>query len=362
MGGMLDAIFPGHGIDPGREAGTLSIARRQMVEIARAFTVTDTPARVVILDEPTSSLDSMLAGQLLAHVRRFTADGGSVVLISHLLGEVLGTADRIAVMRDAQVVALDRAAAFDRTSLVRAMGSVVPRGGGEAVEAVRTRGLGAGGPRAPARPQRRGRARRPPRRGGRPRRPERPRPDRSSWCRSSTAPTARRRRARWRSSPATGSRTAIFPLWSIAANISIASLGRFLAGPLIDPRRERAFAEGWRQRIGIRTPDIGNPILSLSGGNQQKALFARALGTDARIVVMDDPMRGVDVGTKQEVYGMIRDEAAKGRTFLWYTTEMDELAKCDHVYVFREGAIVADLPRAEMTEEKVIHASFRADA
>jgi ribose transport system ATP-binding protein len=77
---------------------------------------------------------------------------------------------------------------------------------------------------------------------------------------------------------------------------------------------------------------------------------------------MDDPMRGVDVGTKQEVYGMIRDEAAKGRTFLWYTTEMDELARCDHVYVFREGAIVAELPRAEMTEEKVIHASFRADA
>ena len=154
----------------------------------------------------------------------------------------------------------------------------------------------------------------------------------------------------------------IFPLWSIAANISIASLGRFLTGPLIDPRREHAFAEDWRQRIGIRTPDIANPILSLSGGNQQKALFARALGTDARIVVMDDPMRGVDVGTKQEVYGMIRDEAAKGRTFLWYTTEMDELARCDHVYVFREGSIVAELPRAEMTEEKVIHASFRADA
>ena len=72
----------------------------------------------------------MLAAQLLDHVRRFTAGGGSVVLISHLLGEVLGTADRIAVMRDAQVVALDRAAAFDRGSLVRAMGSVVAPGYG----------------------------------------------------------------------------------------------------------------------------------------------------------------------------------------------------------------------------------------
>ena len=77
---------------------------------------------------------------------------------------------------------------------------------------------------------------------------------------------------------------------------------------------------------------------------------------------MDDPMRGVDIGTKQEVYGMIREEAAKGRTFLWYTTEMDELRNCDHVYVFREGCIVADLRRSDMTEERVLHASFRSDA
>ena len=76
------------------------------------------------------------------------------------------------------------------------------------------------------------------------------------------------------------------------------------------------------------------------------------------IVLMDDPMRGVDLGTKQEVYDMIRDEAAKGRTFIWYTTEFDELFNCDHIYVFRNGRIVADLRRDEMTEEKVLHSSF----
>jgi ribose transport system ATP-binding protein len=153
----------------------------------------------------------------------------------------------------------------------------------------------------------------------------------------------------------------IFPLWSIAENISIGSLRQFLNGILLDHGRAQAFAQDWRARIGIRTPDVNQPILSLSGGNQQKALFARALGSTAGIIVMDDPMRGVDVGTKQEVYAMIRDEAEKGRTFLWYTTEMDELRNCDHVYVFREGAIVADLPHAEMSEEKVLHASFRDD-
>jgi ribose transport system ATP-binding protein len=117
-------------------------------------------------------------------------------------------------------------------------------------------------------------------------------------------------------------------------------------------------AATWQKRIGIRTPDLANNILSLSGGNQQKALFARALGSDARIILMDDPMRGVDIGTKLEVYDLIREEARKGRTFLWYTTETDELDHCDHVYVFRNGRIVADLDRGELSEEKVIQSSF----
>jgi ribose transport system ATP-binding protein len=128
---------------------------------------------------------------------------------------------------------------------------------------------------------------------------------------------------------------------------------------LISPTREAAMAEDWKQRIGIRSPNLGNPILSLSGGNQQKALFARALGSDARIVVMDDPMRGVDIGTKLDVYDLIRGEAAAGRTFLWYTTELEELQNCDHVYVFRHGRIVADLGRADLTEQQLIRASFQ---
>jgi len=88
-------------------------------------------------------------------------------------------------------------------------------------------------------------------------------------------------------------------------------------------------------------------------------LFARALGSDAGIILMDDPMRGVDVGTKLEVYELIRAEAEAGRTFIWYTTEIEELNNCDHVYVMRDGQIVADVARADLTEEKVLQASFR---
>lgn len=361
IGEMLDTIFPGHGIATDDIVGDLSIARRQMVEIARAFAVTTDAARVVILDEPTSSLDSVAAEKLLAHVRRYVEAGGTCVLISHLLGEILTTSDRIAVMRDGRVVAVDAAGAFDRTSLVAAMGSVA--------EAERTADASA--------PRLRDRA---------PRVVE-ARPD----GKAGLALEAHRgevvglaglsgqgqtellvkifdRRAGTRVDGevalVAGDRQTdgIFPLWSIAENISIGSLRRFLRNGLIDHGAAQDFAEDWRRKIGIRTPDVTNPILSLSGGNQQKALFARALGASAGIIVMDDPMRGVDVGTKQDVYGMIRDEAAKGRTFLWYTTEMDELRNCDHVYVFREGEIVADLPRAEVSEKRVIQASFRADA
>ena len=362
IGGLLDQVFPGHGISGDDVVWDLSIARRQMVEIARAFAVTDTEVRVVILDEPTSSLDAVVAEKLLAHVRRYVAAGGCVVLISHLLGEILATSDRIAVMRDATVVALDRAAAFDRTSLVAAMGSVADAHDSARQEAasirahepvvVKARTLGDSGAAALA--AHRGEVV-------------------GLAGLSGQGQTELLVRV-FDHAPGTqvsggvalvaGDRQTdgIFPLWSIGENIAIGSLRQFLNGMFLQNTRADAFAQHWRTRIGIRTPDINNPILSLSGGNQQKALFARALGSNARIIVMDDPMRGVDVGTKQEVYGMIRAEAASGRTFLWYTTEMDELRNCDHVYVFREGAIVADLNRAQMTEEAVLHASFREDA
>ena len=103
----------------------------------------------------------------------------------------------------------------------------------------------------------------------------------------------------------------IFPLWSIAANIGIRSIAGLRDGLLISKRREREFASRWISKIRIRTPDADNNILSLSGGNQQKTLFARALGSDAKIVLMDDPMRGVDYGTKLEVYDLIREEAQR---------------------------------------------------
>ncbi len=362
IGAKLDEIFPGHGISPSDIVADLSIGRRQMVEVARAFTVTETPLRLVILDEPTSSLNSHTAGQLLAFVRRSVATGMSLILISHLLGEILQNSDRIVVMRDGKMVAGGAAAGFDRASLVAAMGGASDQHRSAAAAGSRARDATAVKVRA--------------------------RPRRQADTAELVAHEgeiiglaglaghgqtdllldifdAEGRR----SGPVTvagrvalvaGDRQSdgIFPLWSIAENITIRSIARLRKGLLISPAAEAALAGDWKERIGIRTPDIANPILSLSGGNQQKALFARALGSDARIILMDDPMRGVDIGTKLEVYELIRREAAAGRTFLWYTTETEELLNCDHVYVFRSGRIVADLRRDELSEEKVIQSSF----
>jgi ribose transport system ATP-binding protein len=394
---QLDEIFPGHEIATDSVVGDLPIGKRQMIEVARAFTITDAPLRLVILDEPTSSLDAHRAGQLLSYVRRIIANGASCILISHLLGEVLEYSDRIVVMRDGNVVAADRARGFTRDKLVAAMGataatktrssesSSVRRGTTpvrvQARPAAQTDGLdlvahegeivGLAGLAGHGQTQlllsifRAAHARRgsfP--RGDRPNLSLEAQVGLASEARSNVPGAPGRYRSLIRvTDPVAliaGDRQSdgIFPLWSIAENIGIRSIAALRKGFLVSPEQESAFAQRWQERIKIRTPDLRNNILSLSGGNQQKALFARALGSEAKILLMDDPMRGVDVGTKMEVYELIRSEATAGRTFLWYTTEMEELENCDHVYVFRNGRIVANLRRDELSEERVIQSSF----
>ena len=355
----LDEVFPGHGLSPDAVVSDLAIGQRQMIEIARAFTVTSEPLRLVILDEPTSSLDGHTAAQLFAFIRRSVEAGLSCILISHLLGEILGTSDRVVVMRDGRVVTSGPTASFDRNKLVAAMGGAEAHAGAVTAAAQST-----GPVRVRVRPKRQ--------------------PDgrelvaregeviglaglaghgqtdlllavfeaagRKTGQAEVTEPVAL----------VAGDRQSdgVFPLWSIAENIGVGSLKSLRRGLLISEAAEDELAAQWQKRINIRTPDMRHSILSLSGGNQQKALFARALGSDARIVLMDDPMRGVDIGTKLDVYDLVRNEARAGRTFLWYTTEMDELSYCDRVYVFRNGVIVADLMRSEVSEDSVIGASF----
>jgi ribose transport system ATP-binding protein len=351
----LDEIFPGHGIDPDGDIASLPIGKRQMAEIARAFTATGAPLRLVILDEPTSSLDAVTANQLMAFLKAETARGTAIILISHLLGDILGAAHRIMVMKDGKTVAERAAGQFTRDTLVAAMGSEVaahapvPESRPSAAAAIVVRAKPKTSTGAAELTVRRGEVVGLAGLAGH---------GQTRMLLQLFAKTEAQVDGPVAFIAGDRQGDGIFDLWSIGENITVRSLGALKRLGLISPDREAALAKTWKARIAIRTPDTANNILTLSGGNQQKALFARALASDAEIILMDDPMRGVDVGTKLEVYGMIREEALKGRSFVWYTTEMDELAHCDRAYVFREGAIAASLAAGEVSEERVLEASF----
>lgn len=417
----LAEIFPGSGLSGADLVSDLTLTQRQMVEIARAFTVTDTPGRLIILDEPTSSLDAHTAEQLLTFVSQACATGLSCILITHMLGEVERVADRVMVMRDGAIVGVLTGEDVRRERIIAAMGhvaldgvpppavkprSVSDRPAHQMAESQMAASQMAASPAA-ASPAAASQA-----------------APRFHWRSARRdlhalkgevvglaglagqgqtealldifAATGRRRFTRMpfsgavadagpdsaggaaqRSSHAAQASTAfvagdrardgVFPIWSIAQNLDLRWLmgGRPADGTatrrwrlLIDAAGARDVVAQWRQKMGIRGASMDAAIGSLSGGNQQKTLFARALASDAELILMDDPTRGVDVGTKHDIYRLIRSEAAKGRTFIWYTTENEELQHCDRTYVFRAGSVTGVLNADECTEEALLAASF----
>ena len=385
----LDMIFPGHGLRADDVAGELPIGKRQLVEVARAFTPGAQPLELMILDEPTSSLDGQASAQLLSYIRKFVASGKTCVLITHKLREIFAVTDRLVVMRDGQVVQVSATKDTDRDRLVTAMGQdiVEPQHGqGQGQAAITSVSSSAG-----------------PRRVGDSDKDSDEYSDEGSGVqtmvevRATTfggmsmravrgeiiglaglaghgqtellialqeaalrAPRDGRTTVNGATSFVAGDRQTdgVFALWSIARNMTVGWLSQLRQRGLIDVEEEAAQAQRWRGRLGLVTPDLDLPIGSLSGGNQQKVLFARALGSTAPVILMDDPMRGVDVGTKRDVYALIREEARNGRTFVWYTTEFDELHHCDRVYVFNNGRVVGELTDDNINEERVVALSF----
>jgi ribose transport system ATP-binding protein len=363
---QLDAIFPGHGLRGHELIADLTLTQRQMVEIARAFTVVTDPVRLVLLDEPTSSLDAHTAAQLLAYIERASARGIATILISHMLGEIAQAAKRVLVMRDGSVAAVLPREAITQEAIIRAMGQHVqvqadasdaasaPRdiagdqplyqwalGPGQrlTIDAPRGEVVGFAGLAGQG----------------------------QSEALLAIFEAAEKRRERVAFVAGDRPRDGIFPMWSIGQNLDIRWLlgkreggGARLAPSLhlTDRRATQELADEWRKRIGIRGAPLHANILSLSGGNQQKVLFARALASDAQLILMDDPTRGVDIGTKRDIYQLVRNEAARGRTFIWYTTEKDELAYCERTYVFRACRVTRMLLANECNEETLLAASF----
>ncbi|HET9068098.1 MAG TPA: ATP-binding cassette domain-containing protein, partial [Amaricoccus sp.] len=358
--GSLARIFPGARIDPDARVGELDIARRQMLEIARA--AHDPRLRLLILDEPTSSLGSAEARALHAHIAARAAEGLAVIFISHKLQEVLEVASRVVAMRNGAVVwdrprgetslaglveAVGGAAAVaqpaDAGAARPATGAVLVRLDGaltaplgrpvelHAGEVVGIAGLEGGGQRPLLR---------------------------RLFAPGATLPGDAMRTAR--ASFVSGDRQTegVFPLWSVRDNISIGRIARFAPARRVDAGREAGAARTWAERLALAPERLPDPILSLSGGNQQKALMARGLIDEAPIVLLDDPTRGVDIGAKRDFYRALASAAGDGRLVLWHSTEDAELLECDRVLVLAGGQVVADLAGEAVREDAIIGASF----
>ncbi|MCD8349098.1 MAG: sugar ABC transporter ATP-binding protein [Planctomycetaceae bacterium] len=357
--GTLDDIFPGHGIRGNAKVENLSLGQRQMLEIAKAFTTRSGTLRVLILDEPTSALDYHTAKQLVDYINTFKGGTVSLVYISHMLDEVLACTDRIVVMKDGKLAGDVVSANASREQLIDLMGSVgaKPATSGE-----------------PGRISVRRNADKElirPRPGGQGRVTVRQGEIIGLAGLAGHGQTDllvdlfdyKNNREYAIDGPLTfipgdRQRDGNFPLWSIMNNISVQVYHRIRKYRIIDLKKERGISGRWKDSVAIRAFSMDDNILSLSGGNQQKVLFARSLESDARIVLMDDPTRGVDAGTKEIIYRLIVEECERGRSFVWYTTEMDELKYCDRVYVFKNGEIVAEMPGSEATEEAILRSSF----
>jgi ABC-type sugar transport system ATPase subunit len=342
-------------VDPRRRVDELGMAERQLVEIAKALSG---DVRVLLLDEPTSALSDPEARRLFGIVRDLTSSGVAVVYVSHQLPEVLEIADRISVLRDGQLVGTVRPSDVDEARLARMMVGRAVGGGAAAPAPVAGNG-------APLAIRARGLAR-----------PPRLKPvDLELRAGEVVAVfglvgSGRTRLARtlFGLEPATagtlevagrpvriaspGDAIALGIRMTLAENITLASLPRLGRGWLLAGGQERQLARRFADELDIRA-SLDRPAETLSGGNQQKLVLARWLCSSARVLVLDDPTRGIDVGAKEEVFRLVRRLADDGAAILYLTSETREARTlADRVLIMAGGRIVRtvdpDAPEEEM--------------
>ncbi|HVR75477.1 MAG TPA: sugar ABC transporter ATP-binding protein [Planctomycetota bacterium] len=355
--------------------GGLSAAEKQEVAIVRALS---RRSDLVILDEPTASLSAREVDRLAKHLARLREDGVSVIYISHRLEEVLALTDRVAVLRDGDLVAVHRTRDADTRRLVSDMAGREP-----AAEARRTRGRPPGAPLLEVvEASRRGMFRSislEVRAGevvglaglvG---------AGRSELARAIyglyrlESGEMRLRGRSWKPRgpaesiraglvyvPEERKRQALVLHHSLGDSISIGFSDIISRRGLVSRREESSRLEAAVAAFGIRAPGLSHPVGNLSGGNQQKAVLARWLARDPEVIILDEPTRGVDVASKEEIHSLIDRLAERGKAILLVSSDLGEvLAVCDRVVVLHEGSVSDRLAGSELTRENVLLAASR---
>ncbi len=370
---------------PGGPVGALEAGERQLIAIARALSL---DARVLIMDEPTASLGPSDVGRLQKVVANLTRRGVAVIYISHRLDEVRQLAGRITVLRDGRHVATLDAAGVTEQEMVRLMV-------GRTLESARMDALPEEAPEVfrvehlslpdPGRP------------GGyrlcdvslSVRRGEivglagLVGAGRSDFLLALSGAVDRRVEGRILVEGATyapdspaEARSAgvlllpedrksqgILPHQSVRANVSLGGLERVSAAGFCVAKKEEASVSAVTRLTGVRMASPLLPIATLSGGNQQKALLARCLFAGPRVLLLDEPTRGIDLAAKADIYGLIRQLAAQGFAVVLCSSEMQEiLTLCHRIMVFREGRVNAEFDHAAATEENILTAATSSGA
>jgi ribose transport system ATP-binding protein len=363
-------------LDPDRRVDRLGIAEQQMVEVAKALF---RRARVLVMDEPTSALTAREIDRLFEVIRRVTSAGVAVVYISHRMRELAAIGRRVTVLRDGRAVGTYPLAETSFDVLIRLMANrdvrdhfprrrcqpgaellrldhVSGSPGGLTVDDVSLtvcRGeivglaglLGAGrtelarliaGADRPAA----GRVLV----SGRDVTPKTPRQAIAAGI--GFLPEDRKRHG-------------LVLMRSVRENIALPNLGRWSRAGVVSGRSERETAERWVTELRIKTPNVAERVVRLSGGTQQKVVLARWLAAEASLLVMDEPTRGVDVGAKVEIYELMNQLTAAGAGILMISSELPEvLGMSDRIYVMRHGRIQAELDREDATEERILQAAL----
>ena len=366
-GAMLAEFCPG--IDPSAPAGTLGMGYGQVVEVLKALAW---EPEVLIFDEPTSALEAHEAELVLAAIARLRERGVGVVFISHRMDEVFRASDRITVLRDGALAASWPAAEAARRDVLGAMvgrelSELFPERAGTAGEVL----FEAAGLRLPGRPHEVGFILR---RGevlgfsgllgsGR---TELARAIFGADPLESGALTLDGRPCRFRSIPravAAGvayvpedrKTQGLFPDLSVQDNILAGRLGRCSRAGFVRREACRDLAERYRAEFCIAMRDLGQPVRDLSGGNQQKTLLARWLAAAPKVLIVDEPTRGIDVGAKAEIHALLRSYARAGHGVIVISSEMPELiGLCDRILVFHEGRLAGEVDGRTATERELI--------
>jgi rhamnose transport system ATP-binding protein len=356
-------------LDPGAEVGTLSLAVQQLVEIAK---VLGESPRVLIFDEPTTALSEAETKALLARIHQLRDEGHAVMYVTHHLEEMFEIGDRVTVLRDGGLVTSKPMSEFDHDSLIasmvgRTIESLYPatkRTIGDV--RLKVRGLQPADAAAPIDFEVRageilgiagllgsGRSELlraifgadPVQGGGIEVDGERVRP--GSPVRAVQAGLGLLTEDR--------KRLGLLLELSIRENASLAHIDEISRFWVVDKKRERSLVDQYLGGLKLRAGSWEQPVSSLSGGNQQKVLLARWLATNAKVLMFDEPTKGVDVGAKSEIYNVIGDLAAEGLGVIVVSSYLPEvLGLADRVLVMREGTVAGELPAAGATEEDVL--------